>query len=87
MIPIRVEGDLVGGSNGEQALRVGGDSAGVGGVELKRCAGSQGLRQRDGGFVELAGVIGIGVEDSDGEGYVPGLAPGEDETDPLPVQS
>ena len=41
--------------------------AGVGDVELKGGAGSERRGERDGGFVELAGVVGVGVEGGDGE--------------------
>ena len=61
-VPVGVEGDVVGRADGEQALRVGRDGAGVGDVELKRCAGRERVRQRHGCLVQLAGVVGVGVE-------------------------
>ncbi len=66
-VPIGVEGDVVGSSDGEEALRRWRDDAGVGDVELEGCAGSERLGERDGGFVELAGVVDVGVERGDGE--------------------
>jgi hypothetical protein len=52
----------------EEALGVGGDGAGVGDVKLEGGAGGERLGEGDGGFMELAGVVGVGVEDGDGEG-------------------
>ena len=69
-VPIGVEGDVVGGSDGEEALRRLGDGAGVGDVELEGCAGGERLGERDGGLVKLAGVVDVGVERGDGEGGV-----------------
>ena len=45
-----------------------GDGAGVGDVELDACAGSERLGKRDGGFVQLAGMVGVGVERGHGKG-------------------
>ena len=70
LVPVGVEGDFFGGSDGEQALGAGGDDAGVGDVKLQACAGRERLGERDGGFVQLAGVVGVGVERGDGEGDV-----------------
>ena len=69
-VPVGVEGDVVGGADGEETLRGGGDGAGVGDVELEGCAGRERLGERDGGLVKLAGVVGVGVERGDGEGDV-----------------
>ena len=55
------------GADGEQALGIGRDGAGVGGVELKGCAGSERRGERNGGLVQLAGVVGVGVERGDRE--------------------
>ena len=81
LVPVGVEGHVVGGSDGEQALRRLGDGAGVGDVELEGCAGGERRGERDGGFVQLAGVVGVGVERGDGEGDV---AAGD--ADALPVE-
>ncbi len=70
-----------GSSDGEETASGGGDGAGVGDVELKRCAGGKRLGERHGGFVELAGVVGVGVEGGDREADV---AAGD--ADALPVE-
>ena len=81
LVPVGVEGDVVRGADGEQALGVDGDGAGVGDVELQGGAGGEGLGESDGGFVELAGVVGVGVEGGDGKGDVV-----EVDADALPVE-
>ena len=80
-VPVGVEGHVVRGADRQQALSGGGDGAGVGEVELKAAAGRQGLGERDGGLVQLAGVVGVGVERGYLERHVVGV-----ETDALPVE-
>src|ERR1700728_3277424 len=61
-VPIRVESDVVGRADGEKALRGLLDGTGVGNVELESCAGGERRGKRNGGFVELAGVINVRVK-------------------------
>ena len=61
LVPVGVQGDVVGRADGEQALRIGRDLAGVGDVELEVAPGASG-GERDRRFVQLAGVVGVGVE-------------------------
>ena len=68
LVPIGVEGEAVGRADGEQALGGEGDSAGVGDVELEGWPGASGGGEGDGGFVQLAGVVGVGVDGGDLEG-------------------
>ncbi len=69
-IPIGMECDVFGGSDGEEPLRRSSNDAGVGDVELESCAGCERRSERDGGLMQLTGVIDIGVERGDGEGNV-----------------
>ena len=46
------------------------DGTGVGDVELHGRAGRKWRGERDRCLVKLAGVVGVGVEGGDGEGYV-----------------
>ena len=61
-VPVGVQGHVLGSADGDEALIVSGDGAGVGDVKLKDGAGGEGLRQRDRGLVQLAGMVGVGVE-------------------------
>src|SRR5580658_8057354 len=79
LVPVRVEGYVVRGADGEEALGAGGDGAGVSDVKLEGCAGGERRGEGDGGFVELAGVVGVRVEGGYGEGCVACA-----ETDALP---
>ena len=66
-VPVRAEGDVVGGADDEQALGGLGDSAGVSDVKLDALAGAERAWERDGCLVQLAGVVGVGVEGGDRE--------------------
>ena len=57
-------------SQGDKALGRGSDFARVGDIELNSCAGSERLREWDGSFVKLAGMVGVGVESRDGKGNI-----------------
>ena len=61
-VPVGVEGEVLWGADGEEALGVGLDDAGVGGVDLEGCAGRERSGEGDDGFMELAGVVDVGVE-------------------------
>ncbi len=63
-----------------------GDSAGVGDVELEGLAGGERGGERDDGFVQLAGVVGVGVDGGDVEGDVVSLAVGGGDANALPVE-
>src|SRR5580658_4471631 len=80
-VPVGVEGDVVGGADGEEALGVDGDGAGVGDVELDAGAWGERLNELDCGFVELAGVVGVGVEGGDEKGHITA-----EDADALPVE-
>ncbi len=70
LVPVGVQRQFFGGSNGQQALRGGRDDAGVGDVKWKAGAGRERLGEGNGGLVKLAGVVGVGVERGHGKGNV-----------------
>ena len=80
-VPVGVERDIVGGADDHESLSGEVDCAGVGHVELEGGAGGKWLRERDRGFVEAAGVVGVGVQSSDGKRDVL-----EIDTDAVPVE-
>ena len=80
-VPIGVQRHILRSADGEQTLRRLGNCAGVGDVELQRCAGRERGGEFDCGLVKLAGVIGVGVERGDGVESVRG-----GDADALPVQ-
>ena len=57
-------------SHGDETARGGGDGTGVGDVELNRCAGGERLGESHDGFVQLAGVVGVGVDGGERVRYV-----------------
>src|ERR1700733_9009683 len=79
LIPIGMEGHIIGRPNCQETLRGLQDGSGIGDVELESCAGSEWGGNGDRGLVQLAGVVNVGVERGDGEG---GVAAGD--ADALP---
>ena len=66
-VPVGVEGNAFRSAEGDEPLRGGGDRAGIRDVELEGVAWRERRGKRDDGFVELAGMVGVGVERGDGE--------------------
>ena len=67
-IPVGMESYIFGGAEGDETLGCELHGTGVGDIELKGSAGSEGRGEGNSRFVELAGVVGVGVEGGDGEG-------------------
>jgi hypothetical protein len=62
LVPIGVQGEAVWSADGLQALGGEGDDAGISGVELDGLTGQERGVEGDGGLVQLAGVVGVGVD-------------------------
>src|SRR5208282_1488067 len=69
-IPVGMKGEVLRGADGDEALSIRHDGARVDRINRKGSARGQGLRQGDGGFVELARAVGIGIQRGNREGDV-----------------
>ena len=87
LVPIRVQSHLRRCVNHIQPLRGGGNVARVDDVELERCAGSERLRERDGSFAQLAGVVHVRFEKCHREDNVLERGAGRGNADPFPLES
>ena len=86
LVPVRVQGRVGRSADSHQTLGGGGDQAGVGYVELETLAGLKRLSERNQGLVQLAGVVGVGVDGGHLEGESLILASGAVEANLLPVE-
>jgi len=86
LVPIGVEGERVRRAYGLEAAGGEGDGAGVGDVEREGLAGEERGGEGDGGLVQLAGMVGVGVDGDDVEGDGERLCAGSGEANAFPVE-